>query len=304
MKPEHREKLIKLKRGIEQLNKKLFVDNLILSMAIASILAIVIDYLWDLRVLVFIIWFVFLTYVSFKLILEIKFSRIRKGIDVNQNVDEGYKDEIKEGFISIKFGKYKVKLNFKDCVYVLTDDFVFAFQSFRILAIFIIDKTKSKKELEDFLSKFKKQRNLKLTSAIAILIVILSFAFKISLIILNQNSFNDEFTYQVHKISIGDSIIYDNSDSEFIILTTNFLTDECPENNVVKFHCRNEYFKRIRLIYRSFKNSDWKTEQKFGDKYMGTYSYQMNSDKIFLFKDDIQITIEKKLKRNPAPNSD
>ncbi len=303
MEPEQREKLIKLKRGIEQLNKKLFVDYLILSMAIASILTIVIDYLWDLKLIVFLIWFIFLTFLLYKLIFEIKFSRIRKGIDFNQNVDEGYKDEIKEGIITLKIGKYKVNLNFKDCVYVLTDDFVFAFQGLRILAIFIIDNTKSKKELEDFLSKFKKHRNLKLTSAIAVLIVILTFALKISLITLNQNSFKDEFTYQVQKISIGDSIIYNKSDSEFIILTTNFLTDECPENNVVKFHCRNEYFKRIRLIYRSFKNSDWKTEQKFGDKFMGTYSYQMNSDKIILFKDDIQIIIEKKLKVNPAPNS-
>ena len=302
MEPEHKEKLRLLKKGIDQLNKKLFVKYIILSLATASILTILIDFFWDLRLIVFLIWFLFLTYVAYKLLFEIKFSMIRKRFDVTQKVNDDYYNEIKEGYISSKFGKYDVRLNLKDCKYTLTDDFVFAFQAFILLAIFNIDKSKPENALENFLSKFKKKRDLKLVSAFSILLIIMAFALKIGLMTSNQNFFKDDFMYKVQKINVGDSVLYDTSHSEFIILTTNFLIDDCPETDVVKFHCRYEYFKKIRLINLVLNNLYIMTEKKFTKKFLGYYSFYIRENEIILSKDDIIITIEKKLKINTAPN--
>ena len=303
MDPEQKEKLIVLKRGIDQINKKLFVDYLVLSIALAAILTFVIDYYWDLRFVVYLIWLSFLTYVVYKLIFKINFTKIRRRFDASQNIPDELQNEIKDGFISIKLENYKFRLNFKDCVYVLTDDFVFIFRGIRLMSIFIIDKAKSKTELDNFLAKFKKQRSLKLYAAVGILITITTIVLKISLIIWNQNFFSDQYTYRIQKINIGDSTVFDNTSPEFAIITTNFLTDDCPKNGVVKFHCRNEYFNRIRFVYRSFENATLKSQEKFGENFMGTYSYQTNDHQLTLFKDNIQITVEKKTRKNQAINN-
>jgi len=303
MNPEQKEKLIVLKRGIDQINKKLFVDYLVLSMAFAAILTFVIDYYWDLRFLVYLIWFSFLTYVAYKLVFEINFTRIRRRFDASQNNPDELQNEIKDGFISLKFENYKFRLNFKDCVYVLTDDFVFVFQALRVLAIFMIDKTKPKTDLDNFLAKFKKQSSLKSYAAVGILIIITTIVLKISLVMFNQNFFTDQYTYRIQKINIGDSTVFDSTSQEFAIITTNFLTDECPKNDVVKFHCRNEYFNRIRFVYRSFENATLKSQEKFGEKFMGTYTYQAKNNQLTLFKDNIQIIIVKKPRKNEAHNN-
>lgn len=296
MESEHKEKLRTLKKWIEQLNKRLFVNNLILSIGVASIFTIAIDYFWDFRLIVFLIWLVILTYLAYKLLFESKFSIIRKRLDVTQNDEKGNKNEIREGFISLKLGQHNVNLNFKDCVYLLTNDFVFAFQSFKLLGIFIIDKSKPKKELEDFLSRFKKQRNLNFTYVFIIPLIVIIFALKISLVTLNQNFFNDNYIYEVQNIAIGDTVLYDTSNSEYIILTTNFLTDNDPENEVVKLHCRNEFFDRIRLIYPVFVNSSTELEQTITDNLIGLYSYQYSTNEITLIKNNIRLKIKKKLK--------
>lgn len=303
MDPEQKEKLVVLKRGIDQINKKLFVVYLILSMAFAAILTFVIDYYWDLRFVVYLVWFPSLTYVVYKLVFKISFTRIRRRFDASQNTPDELQNEIKDGFISIKFENYKFRINFKDCVYVLTDDFIFVFQAFRIFAILIIDSTIPKTDLDNILAKFKKQRSLKLYSVVGILIMITTIALKISLVTVNQNFFTDQYTYQIQKINIGDSTVFDNTCPEFAIITTNFLTDEGPKNDVVKFHCRNEYFNRIRFVYRSFENTTLNSQEKFGEKFMGTYTYQANNHQLTLFKDNIQIIIEKKPRKNQAHNN-
>lgn len=293
------EKLRLLKKGIMQLNRKLFVNHLILSFATSSILTILIDFFWDLRIIVFLIWLLFFTYVAYKLIFEIKFSVLRKRFDISQEIKDGNYEEIKEGFISLKLEQHKFKLNLKDCVYTLTDDFVFAFQSFKLLGIFIIDKTNPKNELEAFLSKFKKQRNLKFTAGLVILLVIIIFALKISLITLNQNFFNDDYIYEVQSITVGDTVLYDTSREEYIILSANFLKDNCPENEVVKFHCRMEFFDKIRLIHPVFINTSSNLEQTISDKLIGLYSYQKSTNEITLIKNNLKL----KIKINPAPNN-
>jgi hypothetical protein len=299
MENENLEKLRLLQKAIKQINQRLFVTYLILSFGTASILTIALDFILDLRLLTFIICLIFMTYVSYRLIFEIKFSRFRKRLNRSENVDEEYRDEIKEGFISLKLYQYKFRLYLKDCVYILSDDFVFAFQYFRILAIFKIDKSKSKEDLEVFLSKFKNQNNLKLISSVAFLFIIMAFIWKISLVTLNQNFFNDDSIYKVQNISISDTVIYDISYPEYVMLTTNFLTDSCPESGVVKLHSRLEYFGKIRLTY-SFLIAPVSWSDAIIDNLIGLYSYQINKSDITLTKDKIRIEISKISKNKPC----
>lgn len=302
MENEKLEKLRLLQKAIKQINQRLFVAYLILSFGTASILTVALDFILDLRLLTFTISLISITYASYRLIFEIKFSRFRKRLNRSENVDEEYHDEIKEGYISLKFYKYKVRLYLKDCAYILTDDFVFAFQYFRILAIFIIDKSKSKEDLEVFLSKFKNQNKLKLISSVAFLFIIMAFIWKISLLTLNQSFFNDDSIYKVQTICKGDTVIYNSSNPDYVMLTTNFLTDSCPENGVVKFHCRLEYFGQIRLNYFILINPVSLTKKAITGKLVGSYSYQTNGNDITLTKNKIRIEISKISKINPAPN--
>ncbi len=176
------------------------------------------------------------------------------------------------------------------------------FRHLFFLQFLILTNLNRENALENFLSKFKKKLDLKLVSAFSILLIIMAFALKIGLMTSNQNFFKDDFMYKVQKINVGDSVLYDTSHSEFIILTTNFLTDDCPETDVVKFHCRYEYFKKIRLINLVLNNPSIMTEKKFTKKFLGYYSFYIRENEIILSNDDIIITIEKKLKINTAPN--
>lgn len=287
-----------LKRNVKQLNKQLLWRHILLSLGISSILTIIIDFYWDLRFIYFLIWIALIAYLAYKIIFEFKFSKLKDiEIQPQSEIDE-LKKEIEYDYFTLGSDKIKLAVYYKDSIYNLTENFIWIYQGFKLLGIAQIDKSNTKEEISVFLSKFKNQRDLKKITLLSTFIIFLILTLKITIININQQFFKNEFTYKVESIVTNDSILYDSISPVYVILTTNFLQDVYPQNEVVKFHCRKEFSNNIRLLYTTGINISLKKIQKdFEVELLGLYKLYNGNQEIILTNDSTVIRIAK-IKKN------
>ncbi|UBM61319.1 hypothetical protein LA303_07765 [Candidatus Sulfidibacterium hydrothermale] len=291
-----------LYEATKQLNKVLTVRNLLLSALFSTILVLLIDFLYDLRIIVFIIYLTVFTYISYKLIFKYKFSRLKNRLDPTPDYDQ----LITQDYINIKLGKQKLRLYLKDCHYYISSDFVFVFKTYKLMAIFSIEKIKQTTLLEDFLKRFKKQKKVSLLAVVTLIVIAISFTWKISLTEMNRTFLLKNNNYIVLKIVKGDSVLYQANNSYVVKLVNNQINDNNigVEKEDVEIYIRLEPFKRIRVMYLILNNISDKNIDSLSKRILGLYSYQIEDNRITLYKSSDNIRIIVKIEEdNPAPNN-
>lgn len=291
-----------LYEAIKQLNKVLTVRNLLLSASFSILLVLLIDFSYDLRIIVFLIYLIILTFISYHLIFKYKFSRLKKRLDPTLD----YEQLITRDYINIKLGKQKLRLSLKDCHYYISSDFVFVFQTYKLMAIFSIEKIKQTILLEDFLKRFKKQKKVSYLTVVTLIVIIISFTWKISLTEMNRTFLSKNNNYIVLKIEKGDSVLYQANNSYVVKLVNNQINDNNigVEKEDVEIYIRREPFKKIRVVYSILNNIFDKNIDSLSTKLLGLYSYQIENDRIILYKSSDNIRIIVKIEEdNHAPNT-
>ncbi len=295
----NKEDLKLLLKAVTQINKKLIAINIILSVALSSTLVLFIDFLYDLRLFVYLILIFIFSYIFYKLIFKYKFSHLKKRLDKSSIKEQ----TSTESFLYLELGNHRLKLNLKDCYYYLTKDFVFAFQGLKLMAIFTINKLRETRRLEDFLTQFKKRKNANFLLIVTIIVIVGSLIWKINLIQVNKSLISKNSHYLVVEIIKDDSILFKKNKYVTVELVNNQLENDSDINeNYVEIYFRFEPFKKVRIMYSIFSNVTNDTLDSLSKKIIGLYSYKIYGDKITLFKDNIKLIATMKQKTNPAPN--
>lgn len=287
-----KDRLRLLLKASKQLNKKLFFNNLFLSLLVASLITLSIDFLVDFRFYTYFSCIVLFTFICYKLFFKIKFSRLIKRADLNPK----YEFNPESDFIFVNLLGYKLKLYFKNCYYYATEDMIFVYHTFKLMAIFRKEYFNPQNKLDDFLSRFKKRKRYNFISFTFGLIIIASLIWKLSLLYLNSKMISSDYAYEVNEIQEGDKKIYSENNLAFLRLTNNKINeDEKFENVSGKIYFRFEHFGKVRLIYNSFQTQQYNVDDSSVPQgLLGLYDYQLDANGIILTNDKFNLKIRKK----------